>query len=390
MRGIRSFSTVVLMLAIGAASAGAAELEDVVAKHVAAKGGDGWDAIRTIKATGSYTAVSVVEPFTLQKKKRDNKYVLDYVLIMPRREGFDGANAWSQRGEVPQLLGGVGEAVVVREADFLTPLFDYEERGFELELLGEVDFDGLPAIGVSVSRGDGKPETWYLDPDTYLELGRESVGVDYIGEVPRVTFYDDFREVQGVQVPFYVESQWMTRQRVMEIDTVEFNLPVDDAVFVKPPPPGMVDLAQLAGTWKVTLAQRDGPEDEEWRESERESTIADRMGGGMLQESYRTGSGAEVERTISYDRFNEKYRVTRIDSSRSQMDVQEGASDGNGRITVSNAETGTAYSSRGTTYHGRMSIFGVTGDGFEVEYETSTDGGESWFVDAKASYVRVE
>ena len=31
----------------------------------------------------------------------------------------------------------------------------------------------------------------------------------------------------------------------------------------------------------------------------------------------------------------------------------------------------------------------ITDDGFRIEYETSTDGGETWFVSGKASYQRV-
>ena len=59
-----------------------------------------------------------------------------------------------------------------------------------------------------------------------------------------------------------------------------------------------------------------------------------------------------------------------------------------GRIVVSNVDTGTSWSRRGTTYHSRASIHEISEDGFKVEYETSTDGGETWFVGTKATYSR--
>jgi hypothetical protein len=40
------------------------------------------------------------------------------------------------------------------------------------------------------------------------------------------------------------------------------------------------------------------------------------------------------------------------------------------------------------TFHGRLSIYDITDDGFKVDYETSVDGGENWFVSAKAVYTR--
>ena len=97
---------------------------------------------------------------------------------------------------------------------------------------------------------------------------------------------------------------------------------------------------------------------------------------------------AEVLRNFSYDKYNERYRITQIDSRRNQIDVQEGVFDDDGKLVVSNLETGTSWSGFGMTFHGRMSLFDITADGFKVEYETSTDGGENWFLNGKATYTR--
>jgi len=372
---------------LGIAPAAAMTVEEVIAKHVDAKGGKHWDAVETMKISGSYTAFSVTEPFTLQRK-RDRMYHLDAVQAgTPTIVGFDGETAWSVRGEGPEPVEGLSRAVLLRDVEFATPLFDYEDRGLAVRLLGEVEFDGTMTIGIELVRPDESVETWYLDPRTYLERGLTSPGVDYLGPTEKTTFFEDFRDVQGLMLPFYIESQWLTRQLVMQVDQVLTNVEIDDATFRMPLPVGMDLLAPLAGAWTVRLAQRPGPDDD-WQESERESRIESSMRGGLLEERYRAEDGTEVVRTLSYDRFNQRYRVTQFDGRRNQMNVQEGGKNADGRLVVSNVSTGTSWSAWGTTYHSRLAIFDITDDGFAMEYETSTDGGESWFVNARATYTR--
>jgi hypothetical protein len=380
-------AAMVLTMLVAVAPATAMTLGDVIAEHVKARGGEKWEAVNTMKISGSFTAFSETHPFAVQRK-RDHKYYMDVVVLgSPRVIGFDGDLAWSMSGDDPSLVDGLDRKVLMRDVDFATPLFDYEARGFKATLLGEVEFDGMTTIGVELVRPDESVETWYLDPKTYLERGLISPGTDYLGETPRTTFFEDFRDVQGLKIPFYVESQWLTRSRVTQIDEIVTNLEVDDALFVMPPPAGMGLLAPLVGTWTVAVARRRGPDDE-WQESERESTISATLRGGLLEERFNMGDGAAVIRTLSYDKFNKRYRVTQIDGRRNQMNVQEGEKDVDGRVVVSNLETGTSWSGRGTTYHSRMAIFDITDEGFKMEHETSTDGGESWFLGARATYAR--
>jgi hypothetical protein len=381
-----------VVLAVAAAVApvpAATSVDDVVAKHIEARGGDRWSDIDTLEITGSYTAFSITEPFTLLRK-RDAKFHLDAYFVSSRRViAFDGETAWNSSEDGPEAIDGLDRAVLVRDTDFPTPFFGYKENDYEVKLLGEVELDGMDAIGLELTRPDGHSETWYLDPETFLEMARVSPGNDWLGPVEKRTFYDDFREVDGVMVPFRTESEWYTRSRIMEVDEVVTNVEIDDAIFRMPAPLGMEPLQSLAGTWDVSISQRQSPEGA-WQDSERQATIDALMRGGLLEESFTTDSGIEVVRTISYDRFNEAYRVTQIDNRRNQLNIQEGQFGDDGKLIVSNVETGTSFTSQGRTIHGRVSFFEITDDGFLVEYERSVDGGESWFVNAKATYMRAE
>ena len=121
---------------------------------------------------------------------------------------------------------------------------------------------------------------------------------------------------------------------------------------------------------------------------QRERAIAGRMRGALLQEEYTSSQGDEVVRTLTYDRFNKRYRMTQIDGRQTQMDVREGEFGEDGILVVSNLESGTTQESFGNTVHGRLSIKDVSSDGFTIEQEFSIDGGESWFVSVKSAYTR--
>ena len=385
MRGILPVGAVVLAGAVW--PSGAATVEEVIAKHVEAKGGERWQAIQSLKLTGSLTTFSQVGRFTLHRARGNRMQVSMDILGSSTVQGCDGETVWEDSGSGAEKVAGLDRAIQLREADFITPLFDWKERGYAVELLGEADFEGVPALGIRVDRKDGSEEVWYLDPRTYLELGRVSPGSDWIGPVERRTYYDDFREVQGVRLPFRVEAQWYTRERIFEVESVDVNVAPDEALFSMPAPPGMARIASLAGSWGVALETRRQP-GADWESSEREAVIEARVGGSLLEERFSTAEGVEVLRALSYDRFSQKYRMTQIDGQRTQLDVKEGVFDEAGRLTLSNLETGTTWSGFGMTFHGRLSVFDITADGFKLEQEMSMDGGATWFLNARATYAR--
>jgi hypothetical protein len=393
MRKVTAILTLGVVMVLVPAVAGAMTLEEVIEKHVKARGGhEKWQAVETMKMTGSFTAFSKVAPFTLQRK-RDSKYHMDHTLNEKTVIiGYDGKTAWWENHwwqEGAQPMSGEDLKVVMGDLDFATPLFDYKEKGYEAELLGEVELEGIPAIGIQLTRPDESVETWYLDPKTHLEIGRTSPGSEFGEPMEQTTFYDDFREIEGVMIPFFTETQWYTRDRIMQVESVELNGPVDDTIFSMPAPPGMGPFLPMAGEWKVTVAQRQSPQ-AEFSESERTSSIESLMRRTLLREHYETAEGNEVIRTLSYDQYRKNYRMTEIESSKGLLDLMVGNPDDDGRLVVSNLATGTPTEMFGMTIYFRQSVFDVTEDGFQSETEVSIDGGENWWVAVKETYTRGE
>lgn len=365
--------------------------DEVIAKHIEAKGGlENWSKVETIKLTGSFTGFSKVAPFTMIRA-RDNRYFMDYALNEHKVViGHDGETAWwdnSMRMEGSTFISGADLEARSRDFDFATPFFDMEAKGYEATLIGDTDFEGDPAIGIELARGDGSTETWYLDPETFLEIGRVSPGSDFGRPMPQRTVFDEHREVEGVMIPHYTESQWYTRDRIMEADSVEVNVEIDDAIFAMPAPLGMGPLQSLAGEWDVHVEtwQRPGAEAEE---NDWTASVEAMLRGGLLQETFTTARGTDIVRTLTYDRFKKVYKLTEIDGTMTQLDLQEGDFGEDGKLIMSNLETGTAGEQFGTTTYTRTSITDIGESGFRIEQEVSRDGGENWFLQRASTYRR--
>ncbi len=392
MRAITTIASICAVAVLAIAPAAATTVDEVIAKHVKARGGEKrWSKIESIKLTGSFTAFSNVYPFTLYQTAGD-RYYLDHVLDGKKVViGYDGKLAWWENEFVmpgAQKIGGIDLGVNMREFDFPTPFFGYKEKGYKVRLSEETEYEGEPAIAVELTRPDESSETWFLDPDSYLEFARISPGSDFGSPMEQRTVYDDFREVDGVMIPHLREAQWYTRDRVMLVDNVELNVKIDDAMFAMPLPPGMDPLRSLAGEWNVAVEEQPQP-GAPWSESERTSTIESKMGHGLLEETYMTSEGRAVVCQITYDRFKGTYRISIIDDVATQLDIQEGTME-DGRITVSNVGTGITQTVFGgmMTRNSQIAIFDITDDGFKVEEAVSMDGGENWTVNVKKTYTR--
>ncbi len=389
--GIIVTTCLALVLAVSAGSAeAAATVEEVIAKHIKARGGANWDKIQSLRAEGQFTAFSEVAPFTLTKQRGD-RYLLDHTQNAKKVViASDGENAWWENhwfGTKATPLEGANLAAASVEFHFVSSLFDYKSLGYTAELIGETEYDDFPAIGIKLTLPDESEETWYLDPETYLEFARLSPGSDFGRPMEQRTFFDDFREVQGVKIPFYTETQWYTRDRVMQIDKIDFDVAVDSAMFDMPAPPGMGPILGMAGEWKIAVEQRPRP-DAEFQASESTGKIQALLDRGLIRAETKTAQGNTILWDLAYDSAREKYRMTTINDRQPYINVLEGTRGEDGKVVLTNLDTGTTLEMFGLSIHSRMSIFDVTDDGFRVEFETSIDGGENWAVMAKQAYAR--
>jgi len=368
-------------------------VEDLLQKHAAACGGDRWKAVHSLELTGTATFFSIPAPFRMIRMRPDSYRFERTILANDVVSAFDGRIAWWNNPNMgmdwPVPVPLPDAAILRREADFDGPLLDHGNDGQRIELVGRGDLDGDEGWELRVTWRDGAEERWFLDPVTYLAIGRVSPDADYGEPHDKTTYFSDYREVDGLVLPHSIAMEYGTRYEILAIESVRVNPDLGEADFRMPPPQGMTPLASLAGEWDLSIETRPYPQ-APWEENRARSTITPLLGGRMLEERFAWvthGVPIDVIQTLSYDRSREVYRVTRIDSLAGRQDVLEGTFDG-GRLSATDIGSRTARGEQEQPQHSRLSLFAIEPDRFRIGLETSDDGGGTWTETGRYTYTR--
>jgi len=231
-------------MAAMSAAAAVPTLDDLVARNIEAKGG--------------LDAVHAMRSLTLKGKLliNDGQFELGYVQIVTRPasvrieasiqgltqvQAFDGTAGWQinpfqGRMDPEHLSADDIKSLAETAADFDGALTDWQKKGNKLELLGTEDIDGTLAYKIKLTRPNGDTEYVYLDPDHFLEIRLLSQRTEHGVKVETVTDLSDYEKINGVFLPFSVESGAkgsLDRQKLI-VDTAEVNVPTPDALFAFP------------------------------------------------------------------------------------------------------------------------------------------------------------
>lgn len=236
----------------------AQDLEEIIAKHIEARGGaDRWSAIENMKMTGRFTAFSVEEDWMAIKTNKGEYYSDLYLGKHHVIEAFDGEHGWTidpwQDITYPRLLNATEENVFYQKAELMTPFLHYKEKGLLVELQGKEDLDGVEVFAIKLTRPNGHIEIWYLDAKSYLEYKRISIWTDFAYPSEAESYFEDFREVDGLVIPFYEEKTFSQRHRVLMIDHIDLNIQLDEGLFKMAKSLEMEKLAFLVGDWEVKV-----------------------------------------------------------------------------------------------------------------------------------------
>lgn len=214
----------------------------VVERYVAARGGaERWSAVEGLEMKGTYSAFSKRSDFTLIRAGGD-RYRLDFALLdAPSIRARDDKGPWGLHVLLQPEVGYVTEdpykSQFERESLFPPVLFDHRGRGLEVEYLGPGDVDGIATETLRVVFPDGQEETWHLDAVTFLEVVVDSQVFDhtqFAESIGQRIFFDDFRDVEGLMIPFFVEAEFGARLESMAVGTVEVDPEIDPARWSPP------------------------------------------------------------------------------------------------------------------------------------------------------------
>ncbi len=249
----------------------------IVERNVAARGGlDAWRRIKTMSMAGSVEAGAPRDPVkqamaflhpdetraaakraalhhTTPAPAKQVELPFRIELARPRRsrvevvfqgqtsvQVFDGDQGWKVRPflgrhEV-EPFSDEELRQASQQADLDGLLIDHAAKGNKVELVGKEKVDGRDAFHLAVTLRTGQVRHVWVDADTYLDVKVD--GTRRMDGKPKRVFTQlgDYRRVEGVMVPFLLETSvaGVAGSEAIRVERVAVNPPLDEARFARP------------------------------------------------------------------------------------------------------------------------------------------------------------
>src|SRR5277367_2137612 len=216
--------------------------EELVNKNIEAKGGmDKIKAIKTWRMTGKLIGGGITATVG-QENMRPNLVRETFSLQgMIAVQAYDGSAGWQVQPfggrKDPQLMGEDDLRDLLVDSDFDGPMVNYKQKGNTVEYLGHDVVDGDDALRLKVTLKNGDILYYYLDPDTFLEIRRETQ--EFIRGSVRESASEmgSYKPVSGVMYPFSIATgpkndptSWQT----ISVEKIEVNVPLNNSEFAVP------------------------------------------------------------------------------------------------------------------------------------------------------------
>jgi len=371
--------------------ANAQTTEEIIHRHIEAHGGqERMERINSMQIKGQFTAFSLEKPFWLYKDRSGKYYGQFYIGEFAITEYYDGSQGWTidpwQDIDYARKISEEEKNTFTQKAEIITPFFRYREKAYEVEFRGITDFDGQEVFELELTRPNGKKEKWFLDTGNYLEVASFSDWTDFAWPMPSESYYDDFRDVDGIVVPFYTERTFGQRNRIHQIEEILFDQDVNEALFSMPCRQEMQKLAKLCGEYEVdvkTMTQRGS-----WYDLGKTESHIRFNSANLLELEIRYDKILPVIKTIrfSYEE-NDTFRASIYDElDTRQIFLQGSVSDTLIRFTEWLVPEQTDDQPGKETR--RFDIREINDKGFIFMFSSSSDGGLNWRETDRFVYTR--
>lgn len=170
--------------------------------------------------------------------KAPNKYLA--VITTPNGviyQGFNGTTGWIKTASGLREMNSAETARIKRQADLYRD-FTLKDQYASLKVTGKEKIGDREAYVVEGASLDNKTEKLFFDLQTGLLARRIVFTPTVMGLEPDQTDFEDYREVDGVKLPFIIRASFLddnhlgTTRKIVE---VKHNVAVDDAKFDMPP-----------------------------------------------------------------------------------------------------------------------------------------------------------
>ena len=208
------------------------EAQKIIDQYLKAVGGSkAVSRLQTLAIDGSVAAIGDAAPGTYTfKVKRPNRFYTELrangdTLI----ESYNGKSAWHQAadGEISTLLGPDAVEIEAAAQYYNARLESLGKRKVGAAYKGEAQVRGRPAQELELTYPTGVKWRVFFDAQTHLILEETA----QIAGTRREIYYDDYRSVNGVKVPYKIELKRGNDTSSVSVTRVGVNETIGERVF---------------------------------------------------------------------------------------------------------------------------------------------------------------
>ena len=211
--------------------------DQILAKYIEAVGGQAAiDKVKTLIMKGTFTGFNgVALPYEVSIATPDKFYINVTTQQGTVERGFDGKAGW-EKG--PRGLNELSGPVL----DDLKSMFEFsrniklKEQFTQMRLGGRDKIGDRDVIIIGARTADNHRERLFFDAETGLLLRRLSYTETPIAVIPYQIDFEDYRDVDGVKIPFTVKVSSVEPGLVAtrKYTEIKLNVPIDDSKFKMP------------------------------------------------------------------------------------------------------------------------------------------------------------
>jgi zinc protease len=216
-----------------------AVVDEILERYTEAVGGKAAiDGITSYRAQGRFASSAFREPGKFMMWGKDPHKTLS-VIEFPRigtlKKGFDGETRWVQTpagtftDDSPQQMAELEQDAEVYRAGKIRGLYE------SVSLESPARLNGRDVHVLAGKPAKGPTEKLFFDKENGLLRRWDMVRRNpQRGNIFVKVNLEDYREVDGVKVPFKVRFVFESFELTLNVDVLEHNVPLDDSMFAKP------------------------------------------------------------------------------------------------------------------------------------------------------------
>jgi hypothetical protein len=217
--------------------------EEIVDKNVKAMGGkDKLNAIKSMKMSGKLKVQGMELPMTMYLKKPNTMRSETTVQGMNIISAYESK---SKTGWMINPLSGDKKAQKMNQEQttemedigdmMVGPLTNYKEKGSAIELIGKEDLEGTEVYKIMMTKKNKDVVYYFIDASSFLILKEASKVKFQDKEIEAETYYSNYKTNNGITLAATSEQKSGGQlQEQITMDKIEFDVPMDDALFVMP------------------------------------------------------------------------------------------------------------------------------------------------------------